>query len=485
MSRILNHEALTSHGHVEGRKLVLEILEAGLMAADPYHNTRRLVKRDGDTLTIGEDLFEVTGSPKMGDEVIDLRTVERIFLFGAGKGIQRVARALEDILGERVTGGCVIDKAGGTLELARTEVVWGAHPVPDAECARGCRRIRELASDLTERDLVFTMCGNGVSALLTQPAESISLEELRAMTYLMQIERGAPTKDLIPVRNHLDQMKGGQFSRYLQPARCIHLYAFHVPKSYQEMLHEPHFRWLHTLPDDTTYATAIASLKKWDAWEFVSEGIRNELLRQDRRGATFPVADFEKTNARTFFIMPEVLGMVPTAREKARQMGLDAHILFNGYKMTAEASQVGKVSSGVALTCHEINEPFQPPVVLISGGELIVTVGQDKGMGGRNQEYALAAALVIDGEGEIIMGSVDSDGTDGPGHQFVEGYGDIPQLTGGLIDSSTASRARELGVNLHDAIKRHDTSPALFKLDDGIIATPSMSMGDLSVTLIL
>ncbi len=107
MSRILNHEALTSHGHVEGRKLVLEILEAGLMAADPYHNTRRLVKRDGDTLTIGDPLFEVTGTPKMGDEVIDLRTVERIFLFGAGKGIQRVARALEDILGERVSGGCV------------------------------------------------------------------------------------------------------------------------------------------------------------------------------------------------------------------------------------------------------------------------------------------------------------------------------------------------------------------------------------------
>lgn len=485
MSRILNYDTLTAHGHVEGRKLVLEILEAGLIAADPYHNTRRLVQRDGDILTIGDPIFEVADHPTRGKEVIDLRKVDRIFLFGAGKGIQRVARALEDILGERVSGGCVIDKAGGTVELECTEVIWGAHPVPDAECARGCQRIRDLASDLTAHDLVFTMCGNGVSALLTQPAENVDLEELRHMTYLMQIERGAPTKDLIPVRNHLDQMKGGQFSRYLQPARCIHLYAFHVPNSYHDMMYDPHFRWLHTLPDDTTYATAIASLKKWDAWEHVAEGIRSELSRTDRLGATFSIADFEQTNARTFFIMPEALGMVHAAKQKASDLGLDAHILFYGYKMTAEASQVGKVASGIALTCHAIGEPFKPPVALISGGELIVTVGQEKGMGGRNQEYALAAALVIDGEGEIIMGSVDSDGTDGPGHQFVEGYGDVPQLTGGLIDNSTAKRAIEAGINLNDAIKRHDTSPALFKLGDGIIATPSMSMGDLSVTLIL
>lgn len=485
MSRILNHDVLTSHGNIEGRKLVLKILEAGLVAADPYHNTRRMLQRQGNRLVVGDPLFEVPGSPKQGNEVIDLNAIDRIFLFGAGKGIQRVAKALEDVLGDRITGGCVIDKAGGTLELERTEVIWGAHPVPDAECVRGCQRIRELAADLTERDLVFTMCGNGVSALLTQPAEGVDLDELRAMTYLMQIDRGAPTMDLIPVRNHLDQMKGGQFSRYLQPARCIHLYAFHVPPSYQSMMSDGHFRWLHSLPDNTNYADAIASLKKWNAWDFVSEGIRSELLRTDRKGATFPVADFERTNARTFFLMPEALGMVPTARDKARQMGLQAHILYNGYTMTAEANQVGRIVAGIALTCEQLGEPFTPPVALIAGGELIVTVGQEKGMGGRNQEYALAAALILNNHERVIMGSVDSDGTDGPGHQFVEGYGDVPQLTGGIVDGSTIRHAAELGIDIYAAIKRHDTSPALYKLDDGIIATQSMSMGDLSVTLIL
>ncbi|MFN8443905.1 MAG: DUF4147 domain-containing protein [Caldilineaceae bacterium] len=125
MSRILNHEILTSHGNIEGRKLVLEILEAGLVAADPYHNTRRMLQRKGNQLIVGDPLFDVPGSPKQGNEVIDLTTVDRIFLFGAGKGIQRVAKALEDVLGDRITDGCVIDKAGGTLELERTEVDLG------------------------------------------------------------------------------------------------------------------------------------------------------------------------------------------------------------------------------------------------------------------------------------------------------------------------------------------------------------------------
>jgi glycerate-2-kinase len=123
--------------------------------------------------------------------------------------------------------------------------------------------------------------------------------------------------------------------------------------------------------------------------------------------------------------------------------------------------------------------------VLISSGELIVTVGKEHGMGGRNQEYALSAAMELSGSAHVIMGSVDSDGTDGPGHQFAEGTVDVPVLTGGLVDGSTALRATELGIDLHEAVKHHNTSPALYQLGDGIVATPSMSMGDLSVTLIL
>jgi glycerate-2-kinase len=107
-------------------------------------------------------------------------------------------------------------------------------------------------------------------------------------------------------------------------------------------------------------------------------------------------------------------------------------------------------------------------------------------MGGRDQEYITSAALQIAGTQNIVMASVDSDGTDGPGHQFVgPEYAQIPVLTGGIVDGQTALRAKELGINLVDALKRHDTSPALWALGDGVVTLPAMSMGDLSVTIIL
>ena len=84
--------------------------------------------------------------------------------------------------------------------------------MPDEGCVLGCQRILDLCQDLRPDDLVFTLAGNGVSALLTLPAPGIGLEDIRQVTYLMQIERGAPTRDLNPVRNHLDAMKGGRIT---------------------------------------------------------------------------------------------------------------------------------------------------------------------------------------------------------------------------------------------------------------------------------
>jgi glycerate-2-kinase len=485
MGRILNADTLLDHGHGAGRRLMLEILEAGLRAADPYYAARAALQLEGDTLTVGGDLYAPAGTPLPGAEVVDLGQVGRIFVVGAGKGIHGVARAVEEVLGDRLSGGVIIEKHGTPHNLQRVEVVYGAHPVPDEGCARGCARILELAADLRPDDLVLTMMGNGVGSLLTLPAEGVSMDDMRRVVYAFQIERGGPTLDLIPIRNHLDRVKGGQLSRHLQPARAIHLIAFYRPGSYTEMLTSPYYRWLHTLPDETTFADAIAAMQKWDVWDGAPEAVRDHLLHA--RGETLTIADFEQMRARVFFIFPPELGMVPTARAKAAELGFKTHVLFHNYTMMAEAGQVGKIVANLALHAEQDGDPFTPPVALLSTGELLVTVGQERGMGGRNQEYALSAALELGPTQHVIMGSVDSDGTDGPGRQFVEGddYAAIPVLTGGLVDHSTVARAQALGIDLRDALKRHDTSPALYRLGDGILATPAMSMGDLSVTLIL
>jgi len=112
-------------------------------------------------------------------------------------------------------------------------------------------------------------------------------------------------------------------------------------------------------------------------------------------------------------------------------------------------------------------------------------VGKEKGMGGRNQEFALAAALKIAGSPGIVVGSVDSDGSDGPGHQFVDGYENVPVLGGGIVDGETAARADRLGVDIREELKKHNASPTLWKLGGGVILTPNLSVNDLSVALVM
>lgn len=478
--RILNADQLASHGNRRGREAIVRILEAALQAADPYHNCRDLLHMDGDRLAVGRRQFEPRGDPDAGDAVYDLSRHDRILVFGAGKGIQHVAKAIEDVLGDRLVGGHVIDKHGGDTILERIGVTYGAHPVPDEGGVRGCQRILEMAADLTERDLVFTVVSNGVSSLLTHPAPGISLEDVRRTTYLMQIERGAPTGDLNPVRNHLDTMKGGRLARHLWPAETVHIFAF-PPSTYDRLMW--HNVWLHSLPECTTFADAVAMLRKWDAWDLVPPSVRAHLLRADPAHETVKADEFRQHKPRIFGIMPPETGMLPTAARAARKLGFAPHILSSG--MQAEASQIGLVYGALANRIEALGQPFSAPCVLLSGGEMLVTVGEENGMGGRNQECALSAATRIAGSDRIVIASVDSDGTDGPGRQFQDGDVAVPALDGGVVDGQTASTALDLGIDLPRELRRHNTSPVLDRLGDGVIASHNISMNDLTVALIL
>jgi glycerate-2-kinase len=243
--------------------------------------------------------------------------------------------------------------------------------------------------------------------------------------------------------------------------------------------------WLHSLPEQTTFAYAVRCLQKWDAWDDAPASVRRHLTRADPAHETVKAEAFEDMRFRIFGVMPEHLGRVPTAYAKAKELGFASHILYDSTKMMGEARYVAAVVSAIANQVEASGEPFAAPVALIGGTEMVVTVGQERGMGGRNQEYALSAAMHIAGSERIVMGSVDTDGTDGPGRQFADGCGDIPVLDGAIVDGTTAPRAQALGIDVFGELKRHNTSPLLHRLDDGVIATHNISMNDLSVTLVL
>jgi len=482
--RIQNIDDLASHGNVCAREAVLEILEAGLEASDPYYNTRKFIRLQGDMLIVGGKEFEPSGSPITGEEVYELPKMGRIFVFGAGKGIQRVAKAIEDTLGDRLTGGHVIDKKGHPVILKRIGVTLGAHPVPDEDCVRGCERIRELIADLTENDLVFTCVSNGVSSLLTMPVPGVSLEDVRKTTYVMQVEHGAGTGDLNAIRNHLDMMKGGRISRLIQPAKAIHLIAID-PGSYDQLIHRN--VWLHTLPDNhTSFQLAINNLKKWDAWDAVPASVRKFLETADPRYETVKAKEFEKMSFRIFGVMPgrNQAAKLPAAVEKAGELGFKPVILAEG--VMSEACHAGMYMAAITRTIERSGQPFEPPCALFSSGEMIVTVAKETGIGGRNQEFALSAALRIAGSKNIVIASVDTDGTDGPGTQFTNGPEDMPPcLAGGIVDGETVEEAKKAGVNIVEELKKHNTSLPLWKLNNGIIASPNISLNDLTVALVM
>jgi glycerate 2-kinase len=480
--RILNQDALISHGNRRGREALVSILEAGLLAADPYANTLKLLRVEHGRLIVGNPDFEPAGSPgpHTGDKIFDLSQVGRIYIFGAGKGVQRAAKAIEDVLGDRLTGGHVIGKHGDEIILERIGVTLGGHPVPDEGCATGCRKILELCPVLRPDDLVFTLGANGVSALLTLPVSGVSMDDVRTITHLMQIERGAPTEDLNPVRNHLDVMKGGRVSAYLQPATAIHIMVID-PGDWDRLMH--HNLWQHFLPDCTTFADAVAMLRKWEAWDIAPAAVREHLLRADPAQETVKAAAFEKMTFRIFGTMPNKLGAMPSAQRRAAELGFTPHTLATF--MQAEASQAGFVTACIARTIEAEGTPFEPPCALFSTGELLVTVGDGDGVGGRNQEFALAGALKIAGSENIIMGGVDTDGTDGPGGHFADDAGNIPCLTGGIVDGQTVAEARAAEVDIVADLRRHNASRALWRLDSGIAAAQGISVGDLDVTLIM
>ncbi len=483
--RIRNSEILTSHGNITGRQAVLQIMETGLQASDPYGNTRRLVRLDGDKLAVGDKDFEPKGDPRSGEEVIDLSKVRNIYVFGAAKGVQRMAKALEDTLGERLAGGHVIDKKGHPVICRKIGVTLGAHPVPDEDCVRGCEKILEMTRGLTADDLVFTLAGSGVSALLTLPVPGVSLEDVRWTTYLMQIERGAPTGDLNAIRNHLDMLKGGKLSRLIAPARAIHIVA-DDPNVYQTLMNTN--TYLHTLPDSAayTYQVAVDNLKKWQAWDAVPAPVRDFLKKADPAYATVKAPEFEKMNFRVFGVMPgyRKTAKFPPAVQKAKELGFQPFILSD-YLSNVEAVHTGRFVAAILKTIERSGKPFEPPCALFSSGEMIVTVGKETGVGGRNQEFALSAAQQIAGSKKIVIASVDTDGTDGPGTQFVRGEENIPCLGGGIVDGFTVEEAKKAGVDIDRELQRHNSTPALWRIGSGIVLTPNISLLDFTVALVM
>lgn len=485
--RILNKDMLTNHGNVEGRRIVTALLDAGLDALDPYYRVKTLVKVENGRIVLDDRGFEMKGDPHAGPAIYDLKNYDRVYVVGAGKGIQRAALALEEVLGDALTGGHVIGKHGDGILCKKIGVTLAGHPVPDEYCVEGCRRIEELAGDITERDLVFTLSGSGCGSLMTYPAGDITIGDIAKFTHLMQIEKGVPTSDLNPIRTHIDRFKGGRLSRLFKPATLIHMVTADPSKMNTPVLRVSYFEMLRSntffppVCAAFTYQDCINIIKKWDAWEETPASIREHLLAGGPHNENMSVEEFESLGDRFFGLIFKDATVYPAVRKRASEFGIPC-IMLSEYQ-EAEAREAGNVDAAIALTAERLGEPFKTPVILTSSGENVVTVGGESGVGGRNQEYCTQAALRIQGSHRIVFGAVDTDGTDGPGGFDYPGAPEC--LAGAIIDGETVYEALQKNIDLREGLKNHGTSEALWKLGCGVSATHNVSALDLRIVLIM
>ena len=484
--RIKNKQMLTGHGNVEGRRIVAELLDAGLDAIDPYVRVKQLVHVENGRIVFHTQGFEMRDDPHSGSLSFDLKDYDRVYVVGAAKGVQRAAVALEEALGDVLTGGHVIAKHGDGVQCKKIGVTLAGHPVPDEGCVEGCKKIEALAKDVTKRDLVITISGSGCSSLMTYPAGNITVQEVAAFTHMMQIEKGVPTGDLNHVRTHIDRFKGGRLSRLFKNATMVHLTTADPSKRTTPVLRNRYddlFRdnFFPPIAYESTFAEAIQVLHKWNAWDETPASIREWLLNGCAETENVSREEYESFGARFFGLIFKDSTIYPAVRRRARELGYES-LMYSEY-MESEAREAGRVDASVAMTAQRMGEPFKPPLVLFSSGENVVTVGNECGVGGRNQEYCLAAAMRIAGTENIVFGAVDTDGTDGPGGLKLAGAPNC--LAGAIIDGETVQEAKAAGIDLWEALKTHGTSEPLWRLQCGVEAEMCVSALDLRIMLLM
>jgi glycerate-2-kinase len=479
---IKNRDQVTSHGDLRGREIVADILEAGLTAVDPYPNTRKLICVENGKLIIG-------GCPEMdlsgyGDEIIDLSRAGDIYVIGAGKTVQRQAKALEDLLGDKLTAGAITIKRGEEILLKKIEVTEGAHPVPDEKSVEGTRKIIEIARRAKEGDLVFTIFSSGSSSLFALPLEGYSLEEMKAV-YKQAIQYGDQSI-IWRVMKYFSAVNSGRIVMMIHPARAVNLLM--SIKGYE--------RWHGRIPEGGDWipswppgprrlAESVREMMVEPWWEQLPPSMRAALERHDPKCEVPRLEDFRR--AKSSYWQPvNNRRMLEAAQQKAEEYGFRGVIL--GTWMMVQSVDTAEILIGLARDCIRYGTPFKPPVALISGGELTVPVGTATGIGGRNQEFVLSAAMRISEMGGtgIMVGSVDSDGTDGPGTQLVSEEGSIIRtLAGGLADGKTLADAQAMGIDLQRELKNHNSTPVLTKLKSGIYTgNTGIVGGDLRVVLV-
>lgn len=441
--KIKNRDRLLAVGDIASRKIALEIVEAVLQSLDAYPIIRTILRLEGDILRIG------TCEWKLGAN-------RRVFVVGAGKAAGAMARAVEDTLADRITGGLVITKQVGPGDfLRRIKLVEGGHPVPNAAGLSASRRILEIVDQATCDDLFIGVISGGSSALMSCPVPGITLEEEQELTAAL-LQCGARILEINAVRRHISATNGGRLAEKIEAkgAEMINLIISdsvgHKPTD--DPAKPVAFFGTPVAPDGTSLQDARNALEKYELVSRIPRSIR-EFYRQATHAHETPKVLGQRIR---HFVLARPADACEAAKRAAAQMGLNAGVLTT--QLEGESREAGTFLASVAKEVRLNRRPLPPPCVLIAGGETTTRIEGAAGTGGPSQELALGFALeVVDRPGVSIC-ALDTDGTDGP-----------TQIAGGITDSTSVGRAREKGLDMYASLRAHDSSTVLQAVGDAIL----------------
>lgn len=396
------------------RKDALDILEAGYEAILTPKVIRERVTLKDNILSVDEHQF-------------NLSLYDRIFFVGIGKCAADAAKVIENILGDRIIDGLVIDVRG--VPLRHMKSVVGTHPLPSKANVEAAREVAVMLKKTTEKDLVITVISGGGSALLCLPAD-MECEQISTITQAL-MDNGATISEINTVRKHMSKIQGGQFAKLAYPSTVCALVFSDVPGDYISIIASG-----PTVLDGTTKEDARAIIEKYHIQQLCNMPECN-LIETPKEEKYFS----KVTNI--LFITNKVA--LRAMREKAGSLGYTARIVTTNIQ--GEAREVGKqLAQDAARNSGEC---------LLYGGETTVTT-RGKGSGGRNQEVVLAGLPHLGSDTVLVAAASD-------------GWDNTP-AAGAIGDHALYEESREQNLNPIEFLDNND-SYNFFMLTHGHIKT--------------
>lgn len=456
MNQIKNKQQLIENGETpalrKARAIALDALEYALDAVDPKNLLRAKLQLDGSVLRVEGLAF-------------DLGKFRHVYVVGGGKAGGAMAEALEDMLGERLTAGAVNVPYGDKHKTRIIRLHEAGHPVPDEAGAEGTRRIVALAEKASEDDLVICLISGGGSSLMPLPREGVTLEDKKTLTKAL-LKSGAAIEEINIVRKHLSAFKGGWLAKAAFPATVLNLVLSDVVGDALDTIASG-----PTVSDSSTFFDARGVLEKYGLWTETSASVQKILLD----GEKGLIPETPKSGDPAFKKVHNVIvGNNHTAGiavvQYLKSHGLNVLMMVPDLK--GEAREAGKL---LATTAREISGATgQRGVGAVAVGETTVTV-KGSGLGGRNQEEALSAALNLEHLKCCAIACLSTDGVDGP-----------TDAAGAIIDENTLKRATQAGLETEKFLAANDSYHFFSRLGDLIVTGQTgTNVNDISLIILL